>query len=204
MKKLLSLEEMQELLTDYAFNKLSPNEEHIFEENLKNFPELENEIIEIKSVFSKVNKEVIRENLQNKTANLTYRIRLKQYELNKNKTARKNILKFAFPFIIVIAFYFILRQIQFGESQVENNKSQEVLLSNIDADIIFGDSSEISFYDPYQNSFYYYSPNVSDEYEYIDFIRNSTNQTVFNYMNEITEKEFNQLLNEMDDEKFSL
>lgn len=203
MKKKLDLDEMKELLTDYAFNKLTTNEALIFENNLKDYPEIEEEIVEIRNAFSKVNKDIIRENLQKKTANLTYKIKLKQYELDKNKTARKNILKFAFPILVVVALFLVLRQIQFKDNDIPTNK-EDVLLSKTDTDIIIGDATEISYYDPYFNTFYNLSNKAITKNENIDFISNSSNIVVYNYLNEISEAEFKQLLDEMDNEKFNL
>ena len=45
--KELNLNEMQELVADYSFGRLSKNESKIFENNLKKHPELKDEIIAI-------------------------------------------------------------------------------------------------------------------------------------------------------------
>jgi|GEM_PF-1941065 hypothetical protein len=200
--KELNRDEMLELITDYAFGRLSANEASIFESNLNKYPELKEEIIEIRNAFSKVNKEKLINELENKTSNLPYLVKQKQYALNGNINLRKNILKLSLPIIIVVGFFFVMRQIELNDIE-RDNKLPETLLSVEEANIIF-ENVDVSYYDPYQNDFYL--ENSVEEIEDIntDIINNTSSTTIYNYINEISETEFNELLDELDNEDFNL
>ena len=200
--KELNRDEMLELITDYAFGRLSANEASIFEINLNKYPELKEEIIEIRNAFSKVNKEKLINELENKTSNLPYLVKQKQYALNGNINLRKNILKLSLPIIIVVGFFFVMRQIELNDIE-RDNKLPETLLSVEEANIIF-ENVDVSYYDPYQNDFYL--ENSVEEIEDIntDIINNTSSTTIYNYINEISETEFNELLDELDNEDFNL
>lgn len=200
--KELNRDEMLELITDYAFGRLSANEASIFESNLNKYPELKEEIIEIRNAFSKVNKEKLINELENKTSNLPYLVKQKQYALNGNINLRKNILKLSLPIIIVVGFFFVMRQIELNDIE-RDNKLPETLLSVEEANIIF-ENVDVSYYDPYQNDFYL--ENCVEEIEDIntDIINNTSSTTIYNYINEISETEFNELLDELDNEDFNL
>jgi hypothetical protein len=200
--KELNRDEMLELITDYAFGRLSANEASIFESNLNKYPELKEEIIEIRNAFSKVNKEKLINEFENKTSNLPYLVKQKQYALNGNINLRKNILKLSLPIIIVVGFFFVMRQIELNDIE-RDNKLPETLLSVEEANIIF-ENVDVSYYDPYQNDFYL--ENSVEEIEDIntDIINNTSSTTIYNYINEISETEFNELLDELDNEDFNL
>lgn len=200
--KELNRDEMLELITDYAFGRLSANEASIFESNLNKYPELKEEIIEIRNAFSKVNKEKLINELENKTSNLPYLVKQKQYALNGNINLRKNILKLSLPIIIVVGFFFVMRQIELNDIE-RDNKLPEILLSVEEANIIF-ENVDVSYYDPYQNDFYL--ENSVEEIEDIntDIINYTSSTTIYNYINEISETEFNELLDELDNEDFNL
>lgn len=199
--KELEKDEMLELITDYAFGRLSKNEQSIFEINLNKFPELKEEIIEIRNAFSKVNKETLLKELDNKTANMPYLIKNKQYAKSKNVNLRKNILKLSLPILAIVGFFFFMRQIELNE--IENdNRLPETILTAEEASIIF-ENVDVSYYDPYHNDFYIESGEEED-INRSDIINNSSNTTIYNYMNEISESEFNELLDELDNEEFNL
>lgn len=198
--KELKLIEMQELLADYSFGRLSKNESKIFESNLSNYPDLKNEIIEIRKAFSKVNREELASDLERKTSNLTYKVKQKQYEKNINKNIKKNIVKLVFPIVAFVIFFLVMRNIEFKEKNTDSNLP-EVILTDAEANIIFGEN-EFDYYNPYYNDFYS-ELNYSDEYEIIGS-ENTTSITTYNYMNEISESEFNELLDDLDNENFNL
>jgi hypothetical protein len=203
--KNLNLDEMQELLPDYAFGKLSPNESAIFKENLASYPELEKEVADIRSAFTKVSKSAIEESLQNKTANLTYKTKQKQYNLGKNKNARNNIIKLAVPAIFVVGIFLYFNQAKQNEVITESTQKQETILSVADLNIIFGTTNTTSFSEQYEDNAPATKPNESLENKDVNaLIKNASNTNVYNYINGMSEKEFNQLLDEIDNEDFSL
>lgn len=197
----LSKDEMLDLISDYSFGRLSPNEEKLFEFNLVKYPELKEEIIEIRKAFSKVNKEKLQNELDNRTANMPYLIKQRQYAQKKNLNLRKNILKLSLPIIVVIGFFFFMRQFQLKENS-HINQLPETILSADEANIIF-ENEDVSYYDPYYNDFYIESREESN-IDRTDIINNSSSTTIYNYLENISEKEFNELLDELDNENFNL
>ncbi|PKL81299.1 MAG: hypothetical protein CVV25_00720 [Ignavibacteriae bacterium HGW-Ignavibacteriae-4] len=200
--KELKKDEMLDLITDFAFGRLSKNEAIIFESNLNKYPELKQEIIEIRNAFSKVNKEKLLQELENKTANMPYLVKQKQYVIKGNINLRKNILKLSLPIFVIIGFFLVMRQVELKDIEKEN-KLPESVLSAEEANIIF-ENVDVSYYDPYQNDFYLESGEEEIENNRSDIINNSSNTTIYNYMNEISESEFNELLDELDNEEFNL
>lgn len=197
----LSKDEMLDLISDYSFGRLSPNEEKLFEFNLVKYPELKEEIIEIRKAFSKVNKEKLQNELDNRTANMPYLIKQRQYGQKKNLNLRKNILKLSLPIIVVIGFFFFMKQFQLKENS-HINQLPETILSADEANIIF-ENEDVSYYDPYYNDFYIESREESN-IDRTDIINNSSSTTIYNYLENISEKEFNELLDELDNENFNL
>lgn len=200
--KELEKDEMLDLITDYAFGRLSEYEAAIFERNLSRFPELKEEIVDIRNVFSKVNKEKLLNELDNKTANLTYFVKQKQYANKGNSNLRKNILKLSLPILAIVGFFLVMRQVEFKDTE-KDNKLPETILSAKEANIIF-ENVDVSYYDPYYNDFYIENREEEAVINRSDIINNSSNTTIYNYMNEISETEFNELLDALDNEKFNL
>lgn len=198
--KRLEKEEMIELISDYSFGKLSSYEAEIFEFNLDRFPELKDEIVSIKSAFSKVDKERILDVLNNKTANMPYLVNLRKYEQVKSANLRKNLVKISIPIIAVIGFFLIMREFNFSDNAAVSGYSEDLLTSD-EANIIFA-NIDVDNYNPYLNEFYF-----EDEVEVSNnnyFISIASNYLIYNYLNEITESEFNELLDEIDNEEFNL
>lgn len=199
--KELDQKEMQVLMIDYAFGRLTDYESSIFESNLINFPEMKIEIIEIRKSFSKVNREDLINHLENKTSNLSYKIKQEQYKINEKKNLKKNILKFSIPIIGLISFFFIMRQVEI--KKISNSKSlPEFVLSDSEIGIIF-DEFDDAYFDPYYNTFYAELETFESK-ENIDASINASNTTIYNYLNEISETEFNELLDNIDNEEFNL
>ena len=198
--KSLEKEEMRDLISDYSFDKLTSYEDEIFEFNLDRFPELKDEIVSIKSAFSKVDKERILDVLNNKTANMPYLVNLRKYEQVKSANLRKNLVKISIPIIAVIGFFLIMREFNFSDNEAVSGYSEDLLTSD-EANIIFA-NIDVDNYNPYLNEFYF-----EDEVEVSNnnyFISIASNYLIYNYLNEITESEFNELLDEIDNEEFNL
>lgn len=200
--KELEKDEMLDLITDYAFGRLSEYEAAIFESNLIKFPELKDEIIDIRNAFSKVKKEKLLNELDNKTANMPYFVKQKQYANKGNSNLRKNILKLSLPIIVIVGFFIVMRQIEFKDIE-KDHILPETILSAKEANIIF-ENVDVSYYDPYYNDFYIDSREEDAVINRSDIINNSSNTTIYNYLNEISETEFNELLDALDNEEFNL
>ncbi len=105
INKELTHEEMQELLADYAFGKLSPNEATLFENNIDKYLDLKKELSEISSVFQRIESMDYNRFVQEQARNLSVKVNAKNRKVSY--TPQKGIRKFLVPIIglIVIAFY---------------------------------------------------------------------------------------------------
>ncbi|MFC2131702.1 hypothetical protein ACFLSQ_09730 [Bacteroidota bacterium] len=72
--KKISYSEMQEMLCDYAFNKLPDEERQVFENTLPEYPDLKQEIKEIRSAFEKVEAIDFNKNISRHTRNLSVKV----------------------------------------------------------------------------------------------------------------------------------
>lgn len=89
-QELYSYKEMQELLPDYVFKRVSLEEKALFERTLPNYPELQDEVKEVRSVFGKIEDMPLEEEISRRTRNLSVRVK------NKMRKAPK----WNYPFII--------------------------------------------------------------------------------------------------------
>lgn len=106
INKKLSHSAMKELLPDYAFNKLSDNEKIIFEKNISNFPDLEDELVEISNVFARVDKYDYKNMISERSKNLSVKVHIKQSK--KNTSTFGYIWKYGMPTAVILIFaYFI-------------------------------------------------------------------------------------------------
>ncbi len=196
--KQLNYEEMKELLSDYSFGKLTPNEMLLFEESIDKYPELKNEVIEIRSAFSSLNKEQIKKRIDRKTVNLSYKVNQNKYSKQRNKNLWFSIIKYSIPVLLLGFTYMFVQQNQ-EYNPSENNKILESteLVSEIDFNIIIGDNDNI---------------NLLNEASQINIIEvndgllktNSVEVDELSLLESMTESEFNELLDEISDEKISL
>lgn len=116
VKKELAREQMELLISDYAFNRLSKNENALFEYNLHKFPEISKEIDEIKKVFSKSSIENYHDYMEKKSKNLNFMVNNKVYEKQNNRIKFKNF-RFMLPVLAVIVIFIIARNMQVPNNQ---------------------------------------------------------------------------------------
>lgn len=70
----ITYKEMQELLPDYIFDRISPGDRQLFESNLPMYPDLQEEIKETRSVFRKLEGMDFNAHIQEKTKYLSYKV----------------------------------------------------------------------------------------------------------------------------------
>lgn len=149
LNKKLSYKQMQESLPDYVFGRLSPEEQAVFESSLPAFPDLQDEVSQVREVFSKVETMDFDRVIEAKTRNLSVRV---NDRLNKRKKAGAYAwsMKYAVPTVAVVilfAYMFINKneinppQKIHGQITESDPNSANPLnyLSKADAELIFGD-----------------------------------------------------------------
>ncbi len=65
---------MQENLPDYVFGRLTDSDKLWFEENLSDFPDIQEEIKQVKAVFNRIEKIDFRSDIEHKTRNLSVKV----------------------------------------------------------------------------------------------------------------------------------
>ena len=128
MMKDLTNYEMQELLPDYAFGRLSPELKSDFEYNLSKYPDIEEELKNVQAVFSRLSATDIESLFNKKTRNLSIGVNSRLSKRYKNSNLGFS-LRFAFPaiavFLIGIGFYWL-----FMGNTKYNRNSDTVLNTN--------------------------------------------------------------------------
>lgn len=191
--KNLTEAEMRDLLSDYAFGKLTDYESSIFESNLNRFPEIENEIVEIKSVFSNFKKEKIKESLDNRTANISYKVNQKKYSKQRNRNLIFSVLKYSVPVLLFIIGFFAVGDYN-SKPIITNQTTNSQLLTELDLTIALGESSELK------------SNNIEvKSFNFDDGILLTPSESIKpSEIEELSENEFNELLDELSNEKFDI
>jgi len=148
--------EMQELLPDYIFGKISPKEKSIFENSLPDYPDIRQEIEEGKAVFQRLENMNIDRLLAQKTRNLSVKVN-QRLQRKPNPMERFSwSLKYAVPSfgLIILVLIMIwgneifkpnknaLEQKVANETSVANNLVDEYqILTQHDAAILFNNST---------------------------------------------------------------
>ncbi len=65
---------LEELLPDYAFQSISDHEKLFFESNIKNFPDLQKELTEVKSVFCRIDKMNLNDDYSQRSRNISVKV----------------------------------------------------------------------------------------------------------------------------------
>ena len=153
----LSYNQMQEMLPDYVFNRVSMNDALIFEENLLRYPELIKEIRDVRRVFGNVEKMDLNNTINQKTRHLSIKVR-NGYKKDCRKP-QNSILGFRYimPIIAILAvsalFYSYFQsqsnstnetKQSYTENIKEIVKPQEVLVVMSDTSISDDDYIEIT------------------------------------------------------------
>lgn len=122
MKK-LTYKEMQEMLPDYAFGRLSVDEMSNFEANLDSYPDLKQELIDIQSVFGKVERIDFDNIYETKSRNISVKINQRLEQDSRRKQFFSNARRLIIPSlglaaILIVTFITFLKK---PSNQMLNN-----------------------------------------------------------------------------------
>lgn len=149
LNKNLTYTEMQELLPDYVFGRINPDDRTAFEQHLPAYPDLMDEIKQVREVFSKVEAMDIDKIIETKTRNLSVRVKDRISKRKKVSTYSWS-MKYAVPTVAVLflgVYMFINKDnmnISSPETQIiskvsNNNEKPDQLLTKADAELLFED-----------------------------------------------------------------
>lgn len=194
-----------EMLPDYVFGRLDAKDREFFEQNFHQFPEIEREVDEVKTFFSRLEKMDFDKIFAAHTRNISVNVLNKLDK--KSKTSLSLVPRFAIP-IIAVAVFFIAFQLtnninNKNEYIAINKKNIEIIQQPIHKDSVVLDEiseNEIAmiFDDAYTTSM---DIDSSDYISEIDSTFNelASNEKAFYYINDFNVYNFIQDLNE---EKF--
>jgi len=145
MTPILSHKQAEEMLPDYAFGRLQTEDAVLFEESIIAYPDLEQELIEIKSVFSKVEKMDFNSILEHRTRNISVRVQEKLNAPKSHSDKMSTVFRIVIPTVGLAAmalFFFINENSPFNthsnNSEYTNNQPIQVVSSS-DVASIFSD-----------------------------------------------------------------
>lgn len=111
--------ELETMLPDFVFGRLSEEEKRDFEESVIEYPDLLKEIQDVRVVFNRVEKMDFNKIVDDRTRNLTVKVNNKLSERSR-QSGFSYLFKFALPMAIVFAGIMIFYQ---NSSQKSNNIS---------------------------------------------------------------------------------
>jgi hypothetical protein len=132
-EKILSHKEVEEMLPDYLFERLSEEENKKFEISIKNFPDLEKELEDGKKLFAKIEQFDYKQLLNDKSQYLPEKVvaRLeKRNALYQQKSPNyKKVFLFAAMSLGLIIFMFLYNKNENPETNIAINKNQNQINS---------------------------------------------------------------------------
>jgi hypothetical protein len=102
-----SLKELEELLPDFVFGRLSKGENYLFEVSMQEFPEIIKEVEQVRSVFSRVEKMDFEKKISSRARNISVKVNSRLNEKNRPIVMKNwKVLLPAFS-VLTIAFLYI-------------------------------------------------------------------------------------------------
>ncbi len=122
---------MEEMLADYAFDRLPMSEKEEFEQNLSEFPDIQLELLEVQKVFSRVYRADFDEYFDRRTRNLSVHV-LQRFE---TKAHLRRVLSKLIPALSIVAA-FVAFAIFHKPSSIEDANSPMAMVTQSDADYL--------------------------------------------------------------------
>lgn len=119
--KILSYYEVQVMLPDYAFNRLSKEEKIIFEKSIFFYPDLQKELEDVQNVFRKVEQTDFDGKFARRTRNLSVDV-INKYQKKKYAYSFRNLTKYLVP---TLGVFIIILFIWKGDFLFKSNKSSD-------------------------------------------------------------------------------
>ena len=223
-----SYKQMQDMLPDYVFNRISLEEKALFENTLPLYPDLQDEVNDVRDVFSKVDSMDLESEISDKTRNLSIRVKNK---MNKKsaKMGSPFLTRYVLPvFSLFVIGFFVFNTFIFtpddptnGPVAVQNIKTEEPLVSETELAVIFSDAgedeiiTETLYYDlglvdaPEESLIETANASNTDEFfndlkidsKTIDVHKTLNYNQLLEQLNDMDETEFQNMLKELEDVK---
>ncbi|MBK9246774.1 MAG: hypothetical protein IPM69_01340 [Ignavibacteria bacterium] len=148
MSTILSKNEIQDLLPDYAFGKLAETEKVHFENSIPHYPELQSELLEIRNAFLKIENLQYDSSIDQRTRNLSLHV---NERLNKKREIQFRVVRltrYVIPIIglAVLALFYIQpdESILSGNQPSIESANQIEIIALADAQMIISNDVNIN------------------------------------------------------------
>jgi len=138
---------LEELLPEYIFNRATNEEIDFFEKNVNNYPDLVEEVNNVRHVFSKVDDMDFDRMISQKTRNLSVKVNKRLYGREKSGN-QVLIYRYVVPtFGLALLAFLILSNYNIFKPNGDNikNSSENSLFSQKDVSLIIDKNENISF-----------------------------------------------------------
>lgn len=192
MDKQLTYKEIEDLLADYAFGRLNPDQKKLVDNSITNYPELEKEVNEIREVFSKVEKIDLNAKFEDQTRNISVKVMNK---LEKKRTRAGFMPKVVFPtlgvlFIGYLSFFGDVFKPQDKTDVFSKPLISEIEISDIETnDLVYFISTDNLLDEETELEL------IDNKLEYFDLIIDDS--SIEELTNHLTEEDFNSIIEEI-------
>lgn len=223
---------LQEMLPDYVFNRLNEEDKNFFEANVQNFDDLVQEVKDAQEVFRRVEATKFDDYFNRKTQNLSVKVN-QRLNTTYNQRYYRFMYKYVMPSIglITIAVLLFFSDKLFPPKNIEIKKEPLIQLTEPEKEEIFSailDTTEEKINLPLENiastNIFEQDSQISSDFDefiddfYADLLLNYINEdliqyisneptaiyTILQYINSINEEDFQQILEEIENEKINI
>ncbi len=131
MKK-LSKNELEGMLPDYIFEKLSPEDTEAFEKNAVDYPELLQDINDARSLFARINATEFDKTISRKTRNIGVKVRQRMSRKEAKFGSFQLLTRFILPAAAVLAIFAYTIFVQ--QNAKDGNTSVDLISERISID----------------------------------------------------------------------
>jgi len=126
---ILTYDEMQDLLADYIFNRISEKDKELFEKSLPNYDDIQKEVADVRAVFDRLEKMDIDKVISKRTRNLSVKVNEKMAVNPKTRRFRM-INKYLIPTFGIAVIIVLLLTHNFNLQNNTNLEQKAVATKN--------------------------------------------------------------------------
>ena len=139
MDKKFTYREMQENLPDYVFGRITSENKEIFERTLPDFPDLQDEIKDVRNVFHKVDSMNLNAKIEKQTRNLSVKVQERLKKMPVRHRYQSILFRYIVPtFGLAVIVYYLFNfnwnnDVNIDKSKVQNNLSEFTIVKPAEA-----------------------------------------------------------------------
>lgn len=213
MKNEFTHSELESLLPEYLFGDMDVDTKLRFEESAKNYSDIMAEIENVKMTLSKFDEYDLKGNIKQESRNLSVKVQEKLAKKKKTSHIMGTFPKYVYPSLgLLTLVYLFFFTDNFDEKEVATDEFK--IFNQSDLALIDLDNSEILpeliesnliYNDPLLSSLNIKQDEIYElDIENFDFNFNIINSNFDVFLNELDESEFNELMEDIENEKIGV